>query len=99
MIKDNVEMTGVFKTVAALSCMYSRKYSKQSCFEDNFLEMDLQKETCDEEATNGQMTNMTLEDMLGYEGVSDNQCMKKIRRETFAYAEHALQVKKQLCKG
>merc|ERR1712113_747249 len=25
--------------------------------------------------------------------------MKKIRRETFAYAEHALQVKKQLCKG
>lgn len=99
MINDGVEQSGVFKTVAALTCQYNRMYSEQSCWTPELEEME-EKETCDsEEIDVSALTNQTLDDFLAFEGVEDNQCLKKIRRESFPYSEHALQVKKQLCKG
>jgi len=99
MITDGVEQSGVFKTVGALTCMYSRKYSENSCWDPDLEAME-EKEVCDsEDITVSHSENVTLDEILDYEGVKDNQCLKRIRRESFPYAEHALQVKKQLCKG
>ena len=99
MIKDGVEQSGVFKTVSALTCRYSRKYSEQSCWNDALEEME-EKEVCDSEEINvEELQDATLEEFLDFEGVKDDKCLKKIRRESFPYSEHALQVKKQLCKG
>jgi len=100
MIKDGVEQSGMYKTVSALSCMYNRKYSANSCWTEQLEEDKLQIETCDAEDVDvGKLTNQTLDDFMTMEGVVDNVCLQQIRKETFPYSEHALQVKKQLCKG
>jgi len=98
MVKDGVEQTGIFKTVSSLTCQYNRKYSPNSCWDESFLYMDVDK--CDkEEIENSELEEMSLDDFLDYDGVSDNECLRKIRRQGFAYSEHAGQVKKQLCAG
>eukprot|EP01084_Bolivina_argentea_P143076 251296_1 len=100
MVRDSVEPSGVFKTVAALSCKYNRKYSGNSCYEEG-MEEDLEQiETCDTEDVDVEgLEAASLDDFLDYDGVRDSDCLRRIRRESFPYAEHSIQVKKQLCKG
>jgi hypothetical protein len=98
MVRDGVEQTGIFKTVSALTCQYNRKYSANSCWSEDMLELEVDK--CDkEEIENSELDAMSLDDFLDYDGVADNECLRKIRRESFAYSEHVGQVKKQLCAG
>eukprot|EP00488_Nonionellina_sp_1-RS-2012_P000773 TRINITY_DN121_c0_g1_i1.p1 TRINITY_DN121_c0_g1~~TRINITY_DN121_c0_g1_i1.p1 ORF type:complete len:332 (-),score=110.67 TRINITY_DN121_c0_g1_i1:428-1423(-) len=104
MIKDSVEPSGVYQTVAALSCQYNRLNSGNSCFdEDEWLELQDSKETCDEDeedlSDTEELESSTLDEFIDMDGVRTNKCLRRIRTDVFPYADHSVQVKKQLCKG
>lgn len=90
----------VYRGVQSLACKYQRKSSENSCYDPKDVIMtDMKYETCD---TRGIIDKdlISLDIMLEFDGVKQNECLKKRRKEIYPIAEYLDDsMKLKLCNG
>lgn len=94
-----------FEAVSALSCDFVRRQSANSCFDDNVAMVTQDGHgmigngngICDDMDAE-QLEAMTLLDLYQYTG-DDNECLLRIRRETWPYSKDHILLKQALCSG
>ncbi len=85
-IENGMAVVDMFQNVDhdSLLCKYNRKYSGNSCWNENIMgDIDeLETETCNDRYIEN-INNLSLDYILNIDGVTDNKCLIEIRRNTY----------------
>merc|ERR1712244_39217 len=77
---------GIYFAVESLSCKYHRSKSENSCYDvSDDIMTNAQYETCASRNIFHQ-SEVTLDDMLQFDGVKDNECLSKRRTQLYPVA-------------
>ena len=99
--QQELEMTDeeIYYAVESLSCKYHRLLSENSCFDDNDIIMtNNEYETC-ESRNIFDKDLINLDDMLQFDGVNNNQCLQKRRKQLYSVSNLDDSIKLKLCNG
>eukprot|EP01084_Bolivina_argentea_P003067 5726_1 len=92
----NSDIANKYRDISQRSCEYNRKVSMNSCFDENVLGVDI--ETCADRGIND-VSLLSLDDLLEFDGVKDNECLREIRKNMFHLGFRNEEMKLNLCNG
>eukprot|EP01084_Bolivina_argentea_P000145 284_1 len=89
----------IYYAVESLSCKYHRSKSENSCYDEGDEIINGNKyETC-KSRNIFDKNDINLDDMLGFDGVRDNECLMKRRKQLYGVSNLDDSVKLKLCNG
>jgi len=101
-LKANQEELGMtmeemFLAVESLSCKYHRENGLNSCWDAETME-ELEVETCEHKGL-GVEDELTLEQMMEMEGVKDNECLQRRRKQILSVSGFDDSIALKACNG
>eukprot|EP01083_Nonionella_stella_P238500 835707_1 len=84
----------VYFAVESISCKHHRKTSPNSCYNEDAAH---EYETCASQDIYD--PDISLDDMLQFDGVKQNECLTKRRKQIYAVADYDYSIPLQLCNG